>query len=176
MMPESTVELLRGYGNGSLQQMARERGEDTKGKNKQTLVQMLAATLEDPDRIRRALADLAPVERSALDHLVLAGGEMPTDVLRRLLEREGRVTPQVRGRSGSYQVEKGSPWARGSDRFENVVARLGVLGLAFTTGRSSGGAIAELSAPGRRLVNLDLALGGEDQQPVPRNSFVHGVD
>ncbi|TAK35400.1 MAG: hypothetical protein EPO21_06000 [Chloroflexota bacterium] len=152
-MATTAVTILESYGNPSLQQMARQRGLDIKGKGKFALIQLVAPTLFDPERIRAALADLEPIERLLLDRLLLAGGDASSDWLRNALEREGRLPPQdKKANSFGYRRGIGSPWNRGSDRFEDVVARLGVLGLAFTAGPRTGGSIVDLSTPGWRLV------------------------
>lgn len=146
-------DLLRGYGNASLAQMARQRGLETKGKGKENLVQLLAQTLYDPPRIRAALEQLDPLERLLLNRLLLAGGDAPTEWLRRELQQEGLLAPRPpTTNSWGYRDERGSPWNRGSNKFEDLVARLGVLGLVFTAGSGVGRAICELSTPSWRLM------------------------
>jgi len=152
----AAADLLRTYANASLQQMARQWGLDTKRKNKEQFVRELAPRLYDPQEIRHALADLAPAERTLLDRLILAEGEAPTSLVRAQLEREGvieRPQPPDRNSYDSYyQTPTGSVRTRGSSKFEDLVARLGVLGLAFTAEPSdSYGTIVELGKPGRRL-------------------------
>lgn len=152
MQSVSAGDLLQTYQHASLQQMARQRGLDIKGKSKGQLIQFLAKTLYDPARIVAALDDLEPTERAALDSLVLQGGQVSTEVLRQQLETDKKITPQPAGPHGlSYYDRRGSVRERGSSKFEDIVARLGVVGLVFTadTGQYRGN--VELVTPGTHL-------------------------
>jgi len=62
--------LLRSYSKPSLERMARQRRLETKGQNKEALINLLAPILFDADAIRRALVALSPVERRVLDEAV----------------------------------------------------------------------------------------------------------
>src|SRR5262245_38473164 len=127
--------LLSTYTRAAVAQMARQRGRGSRDDNRETLVGLLASDLYDQERIEAALADLAPVERALLDRLVEQGGSAPTRRLRRELERAGKVKALPRPIGwGPPPEEKGSPWHRDSTDFADLVARLGVLGLAFTVG------------------------------------------
>jgi hypothetical protein len=78
-MDVSAVDLLEGYANPALQQMVRQRNLDLKGKTSKTaMIAALARTLYTPEAVTEALADLEPVERLLLDHLILLGGDAPT--------------------------------------------------------------------------------------------------
>ena len=94
--------LLASYGHPSLQQMARQRGLDPRGRNKAALVTLLAPKLAAPQAIQAALADLTPLERRLLDHVLLVGGDAPTERVRRLLEREGGLAPRSQPSTWSY--------------------------------------------------------------------------
>ncbi|HZS00363.1 MAG TPA: helicase-associated domain-containing protein [Chloroflexota bacterium] len=158
-MDIAAADLLESYANPALQQMARQRNIDLKGKNaKAAMIQALAPTLYAPEAVARALADLEPVERALLDHLILMGGEAPTDVLRGQLEAEGWIDPPRKPTIFGYSApDKGSPWARASRKFADVVARLGVLGLVFTTDPQYA-TKADLGVPQRRLFIPDTIL------------------
>lgn len=146
-------DILGRYGNPSLQQMARQRGLDVKGQGKETLINLVAPTLFSPDRIAKALAEIEPAERLLLNRVILAGGDVPTELVRYQLEREGQIDGRPADRrSDTNQDRKGSPWQRGSRKFEDLVARLGMLGLVFTPGGPYGSGLAELNTPGARLV------------------------
>ena len=81
--------LLRSYSKLSLERMAKQRRLETKGQNKEALMNMLAPILFDADAIRRALVALSPVERRVLDEVRLLGGDAPTGLIKQRLEREG---------------------------------------------------------------------------------------
>jgi hypothetical protein len=153
----TAADLLSTYGLSSLQQMARQRNLATP-KNKEQAVKALAPGLFEPKAILASLSDLTSLERLLLDRLILAGGDTPTEVIRQQLKREGQTdgTAQPeRGSSSSWSYGgrvKGSARNRGSRKFEDLVARLGALGLIFTAEPvHSGGYIVELNEPGRRL-------------------------
>src|SRR3954454_5942292 len=152
-MDVAAADLLRTYGNPSLQQMLTQRGEPHQGLGKQKMVDALARDLYAPKRVQAALAALERVERAVLDQLVLAGGEAPTARLAATLEREGLLVPGQTLPESPYDWQnRGSPWESGSRKLVDVVARLGVLGLAFTAEPvGSGGVIVELHTPGQRL-------------------------
>jgi hypothetical protein len=158
-MDVSAVDLLEGYANPALQQMVRQRNLDLKGKTSKTaMIAALARTLYTPEAVTEALADLEPVERLLLDHLILMGGDAPTEVLRGQLEAEGWLDPApTRSSLGYFNPSNGSPWARASRKFADVVARLGVLGLVFTIDPQYA-TKANLGVPQRRLFIPDAIL------------------
>lgn len=154
-MDVSAEEVLRTYANPSLQQMVRQRGHELK-RTKEELIAALTPLLYDQEAIARALADLSTGERTLLDRLILAGGDASTNLIRQQLERDRVVEKPVptkrAGYASYYNREKGSFRARDSNKFEDVVARLGVLGLVFTAEPlNSSGTLVELAEPGRRL-------------------------
>lgn len=160
-------EVLAGYAVPSLQQMVKQRQIAPKSQAKQSLVSLLAADLYHADRIDKAVADLAPVERRLLDALILLGGEAPTGLLHRILLGEGLIVePKREGPWYASGDHKGSPWKRGSQKFEDVVSRLGVLGLVFT-GSSPNSTIVDLSAPGTRLFIPEGILARLPRVDVP---------
>jgi hypothetical protein len=154
------VSLLQSYTNASLQQMARHRGLEIKGKNKEALVGLLAPSLYDTGAVSRALDDLASSERFLLDDLIVRGGEASTISVRAELEKAGQVVPDKKNtQPWSYNREKGSPWERDSRKFADIVARLGVLGLVFSSGSTNAsGGMVELGTPAQRLFIPDDVL------------------
>lgn len=165
-MSDPARDLLAIYNFASLQQMARQDGVDGKGKNKEALIDLLAPSLFDADRIGRALADLGLSERALLDELRLLGGSAPTMLLyRRLLESGTIAKAPLDTRYGWNILRRlgGSPWKRDSKQFGDVVARLGVLRLAFSADeawRKSN----ELGEPGPRTFIPAPIL---EQVPLP---------
>lgn len=150
-------DLLGTYDLPSLQQMARQRGLNDKQTKKKPLVKSLAKVLYDADAIGQALEDLTQLERTLLDRLILAGGDTLTEIIRGQLDYEGLIQePEKRDYryySSYYHQEQGSVRARGSTKFEDLVARLGLLGLVFTSEPlQSSGWVVDLRKPGRRLL------------------------
>ncbi|HEX5417477.1 MAG TPA: helicase-associated domain-containing protein, partial [Chloroflexota bacterium] len=164
-LSESTV--LERYGVPSLQQMVKQRSGESKSQSKAALVSQLAADLFQADRIEKAVADLAPVERRLLDQLALLGGDAPTGLLYRDLLGEGLIAePKRDGPFRSPRDQRGSPWTRGSKRFADVIARLGVLGLAFSESNLYGAA-AEIGAPGWRIYIPEGILAHLPRPEIP---------
>lgn len=151
--------VIRSYAHSSRQQMGRARGLEYKNKGAEALVTMLTPVLYSTAGIVQALRELSAAERALLDHLYLLGGEAPTALLQRLLEQDGLVDadPKARETWGGYRDVKGSPWALDSRTFADIVARLGVLGLAYSSNPGIGGGI-ELSRPGYRMYIPDAVL------------------
>ncbi|HLI51667.1 MAG TPA: hypothetical protein VKU87_07720, partial [Thermomicrobiaceae bacterium] len=149
-MPTDVVSLLRGYSREALLAMARWRGLDMMGK-KEELVARLAPGFFDRAEIERTLAHLSGPERDLLDLVILAGGSASTAAVRGQLQAQG-VTEQAKGHTGfSYQQPTGSPTAHGSRKFEDLVARLGAMGLLFTAIPVNSGSVVNFKTPGRRL-------------------------
>ena len=149
----TAVDLLRTYDASSLQQIAKRRGVRVAGSAKEPIVQALAPALYEPSAIEHALTDVEPNERALLDLLVLAGGELSTSLARKRLEADGVVDRPTRQSSyGYYRGDRGTTSKRNSRKFEDIVARLGALGLVFTKGATGGyGNILSHTQPGRLL-------------------------
>jgi len=129
--------------------MARQRRLETKGQNKEALISMLAPILFDADAIRRALVALSPVERRVLDEVRLLDGDAPTGLIKRRLEREGTIQPELP--RGSYSTTRGSALSSELPQFEAVVGRLGAAGLVFSSMPGSYASAVDLAFPGQRL-------------------------
>jgi len=161
-MDISAEELLQGYDLPSLQQMAKAQGLKVSSGGKSAHVPVLASGLFAGVRIERALHDLSEAERALLDHVILAGGEVPTPLVRNQLEGEGITDkPQKATHFGYsyYKDEKGSYRNRDSRKFEDLVARLGALGLVYTLDPArSTGYIVSVTEPGKRLIIPDAVL------------------
>jgi hypothetical protein len=161
-MDISAQDLLQGYDLSSLKQMAQAQGIKGVSGAKYAMVPILAALVFDAGRIERMLGELSDAERALLDHVILAGGDVPTTLIRNQLEGEGIVekpSGTTHYRYSYYQREKGSHRDRNSRKFEDLVARLGALGLLFTLDPvHSGGYIVSISEPGKRLIIPDAIL------------------
>jgi hypothetical protein len=136
--------------------MLRQRQLVSKEKTKEKMIGLLAPLLFDQQAIARSISDLSAPELGLLDRLILAGGDAPTGLMRRLLERDGLIDPRPKQDRHSYygyayQHERGSARVSGSRKFEDVVASLGAHGLVFTTEPVGGRGIVEINIPGRRL-------------------------
>jgi hypothetical protein len=125
----SADDLLRPYSFAALSTIAAARGIETKGKTKGKLLQLLSTSLYDADAITSILTQLEPSERDLLDRVVLLGGQVLTASLRHQLGAEGSIEAPSRNRAGGETPTKNG--AKG--RFEDIVARLGTLGLLFST-------------------------------------------
>ena len=178
------ADVLSTYGNPSLQQMLSQRGRPHQGLGKQKMVDALARDLYAPKRVQAALAELASTERAVLDQLILVDGEARTATLKATLERDGLLDAKQTLPQSAYDwANRGSPWEHGSRKLADVVARLGVLGLAFTAEPvGSGGFIVELRTPGRRLyipaaiLRQLPAVTAEPEQPAAPPATVHLAD
>ncbi|MDQ3548165.1 MAG: hypothetical protein M3439_05020, partial [Chloroflexota bacterium] len=161
-MDISAEEVLQGYDLPSLQQMAKAQGLKVSSGGKSAYVPVLASRLFDAARIQGSLDDLSEAERALLDRVILAGGEVPTTLVRNQLEGEGITDkPQKTTHFGYsyYKDEKGSYRNRDSRKFEDLVARLGALGLVFTLDPArSTGYIVSVTEPGKRLIIPDAVL------------------
>lgn len=155
-MDISAEELLQRYDLSSLQQMAKARDIKVGSGSKAVYTAALAMELFDAARIRRSLGQLSTTERTLLDRVILAGGETPTTLIRNQLEGDGLIDKPVRTKLYGYsyhQAERGSHRHRDSRKFEDLVARLGALGLLFTLDPvQSSGYVVSITLPGKRLV------------------------
>lgn len=134
--------LLRTYSRAALERMARHRRLDTRGLNKEALIETLTPLLFDTGAIRRALVTLSPLERQILDEVHLLGDDAPTGLIHRHLVREGAIEPPP---------ARGAPSRAASFPFDDAVARLASLGLMFSAMPSTYGSTLDLTVPGMRV-------------------------
>lgn len=143
--------LLEKYGLVSLQQMGRRRGVEIKGLSKAKLVTLLAKRLYDPVIITTSLNELEPHQREVLDLLILRSGEVTASVFRDQLAAQKKIDPPPTRTSWNYSAERGSPTKPDSKKFEDILARLSVSGLVFTTGIATSRSNVEFTAPAEYL-------------------------
>lgn len=168
-MNSSADAVLKSYSLTSRQQMARAHGLDGKNKGSEAVNALLEPALFDAAQVQSALERLSPGERVLLDHLVLLGGEGPTIQLRRTLEQAGVVDLDAKANDpwrGVEQAAKGSPLAENSRNFSDLVARLGALGLVYSSNPGQRG-LMELSRPGYRLYIPDAVFAQLPRQALP---------
>lgn len=123
------TDLLRAYDHKALIQMAEAHGIDDAGKSRDALVKLVGKRLADPNAIATALEGLKQLERTLLDHLILAGGEAMISVIRAQLLAEGWIERSDRGGTqnvGLAPVRVGKP-----SKLAESITRLGTLGLVF---------------------------------------------
>src|SRR5438128_6549065 len=157
--------LLRSYSKTALERMARQRRLETKGQNKEALISMLAPLLFDTDAIRRALAALSPLERRVVDEVRLLGGDAPTGLIKRRLEQEGAIQPELP--RGSYAASGGSAVRSEPPEFEAMVGRLGAAGLVFSSMPGNYASAVDLASPGQRLFIPKGVLEHVPPLPLP---------
>lgn len=145
------AELLESYGLGSIQQTARQHGIDTTNPSKTKLVPLLASRLYDPAAIAASLAKLEPRQRKVLNQLILSGGQTRARKLERVLAYEGIVEPAETDAWGRVRSNRGNPTHKNQKSFVDIVARLGVLGLVFSTNLNPHLGKIEHSTPGAIL-------------------------
>jgi hypothetical protein len=141
--------LLRSYSKTSLERMAKQRRLETRGQNKEALIATLAPILFDANAIRGALAALSPVERRVLDEVRVLGGDAATGLIKRRLEREGAIQPELP--RGSSMLARVSALSSDLPDFEAVVGRLGAAGLVFSSMPWNYASAVDLASPGQRL-------------------------
>lgn len=152
-LPETASELLPFIAKESLQIMGRTWGNDFKNRSKDELVQFLGRRFAEPERIDRAVRALAPRERAALDLLIFNGGRLSTNALRGQLQSQGLIVQESRQTMFSlgYYHGEGSPSKVDSQKFEDILARLGALGLAFPWPTGNGGMLS-IKRPGAVVI------------------------
>jgi len=140
-MADPLSALLDGYKYETLLHIAEFNGittAATKGRklSKEAVIKALREQLFTPERATQTVGHLSSLERTVLDRLLLHGGEVTTNVLRNELQREDIVQP---GRSprGSTRLYEGDPFNPEANSFEDVIARLTLHGLVFSSGMPS---------------------------------------
>lgn len=159
-MASTLHDLLNGYYYEALVHIAEFNHidiMDAQGRRlrKSELIEALCKGLFTPERIAQTLAALRPLERAVLDRLLLHGGEADTIPLGEELQREGivRFLPRTAGRQKNNITD---PHARKGNDFEDVIARLTLYGLVFSSN-------AELLWP----LNAKLGIASGQRLIVP---------
>lgn len=150
-VPKTASDMLPFISKESLLAMGRFWGLDNKTRSKEELVAALSPLFADPARVAGAVRSLAPRERAALDALILNGGRLSVRALQGQLQSEGLVDARPPRSSFSFARSEGSPSRADSRRFEDILARLGALGLAFPWPPSSGSMLT-LKSPATTVV------------------------
>jgi hypothetical protein len=142
MMVISTFQLLEAYTLQALHSMANAAGllaGSKKKPSKANLIDLMVGGFFKPARIQASLDRLSTLERTVLDAVLLADGDVATRTLRRQLLRSRLVTappePTVSQRPGVYAPVTSytvSPSNVGSTVFEDLIARLTYHGLVFS--------------------------------------------
>lgn len=147
-------ETLRGYSLKVLQAMAQVSDVTVDSRKKEPHVQALAKALYNQAAVERALPQLAPCERRALDLLVTYGGSATSQRLKQALNREGLLQehPQSQDKYGYRRKAAGNPYRPNSSYFEDIVARLTSLGLIVSQGSNEPYSTVISFIPGVRLV------------------------
>lgn len=153
-LPASAQEILPVMSKEALQSMGRAWHLDIKSRSKEVLVTLLAARVADPGRIEAALRSLGQRERVALDLVILNGGRLSAHALRGQLEAQGVVDPRpAEGRFWyGHHYRAGSPAHVDSRTFEDILARLGALGLAFPWPPPASSGMLNLKQPGDLVI------------------------
>jgi hypothetical protein len=132
-------QILESYHMDALRAMARYHSLEVMSSAKASHVNGLARVLSRPETVKRALADLSPLERRAVALVQLAGGEAHSNGLKQTLLRAGVVketpTPgQSRQWSPSYGgwFYEGKPDYKGTPCYEDLMGRLALHGLVFS--------------------------------------------
>lgn len=156
-------ELLLAYDAAVVKQLARDQNLEIKNLGKDQVARLLNRHFAGPAQIARALAQLKPAERTVLDYIQRAGGEVFAEALKQVLLQAKVVapTPEKKGRY-SYLFEPyiGNPSYTGKPALEDVAARLFKLGLVFGHGVVFGN---------RQVIGLE----GGKSLVIPSEIFAH---
>jgi hypothetical protein len=148
--------VLQSYNLKVLKAMARVSDVAVSSPRKAAHVRALAEALYDKEAVERALPQLSPRERRALDVIALGGGSTTSQRLKQALKREELIEehPKSRDRYGySYHNRiEGDPFRSNSPHFEDIVMRLTCLGLIVSEGKSDPYANLIGFVPGLRLI------------------------
>ncbi len=137
--PEIT-KLLDEYAANALVQMAAFHDVLPKGqKSKSTMISLLAGRITDPGQIRRSYESLSKAERAALDAILRRDGETSTRNIQAELSRLQLIDPNARVEYGEYTMNRPDPRAQSTRRLADILSRLMLRGLIFTSiGMSDG--------------------------------------
>ena len=170
-MSDPFLEVLNGYRYETLLQIAQfnglKSGSSRQHKpSKEALVRALREQLASPERVPEVLSRLTSVERAVLDHLLLHSGNLPTNVLREELQREDSVLPGPR--KSQSETYKGDPFDPEKGYFEDIVARLTLHGLVFSSGQPAPSTTGKMGfSPGQVLIIPEPLRALLPKPPLP---------
>ncbi|MFQ5341097.1 MAG: helicase-associated domain-containing protein [Anaerolineae bacterium] len=134
----SLKQILETYHIDVLRAIAKHHGLEVTSSRKAPHVKGLVKILSRPETVKRALADLTPLERRALALIQTAGGTVHSSGLKQTLSKAGAVkdTPdptRTRWSGGYYGAwYEGNPSYKGTPCYEDLMARLALRGLVFS--------------------------------------------
>jgi hypothetical protein len=155
-MADPLYALLDNYQYTTLLRIADSNGiaattADGRRLPKRAVIKALLEQLVTQDHSMQALAHLGDLDRAVLHRLMLHGGRVATDVLRDELQHEGIV--QAGSPQDSRSPYKGDPFNPDAHAMEDVIARLTLRGLVFSSGIPQSWQQRELSfTPGLALI------------------------
>ncbi|MCA9969774.1 MAG: helicase-associated domain-containing protein, partial [Anaerolineales bacterium] len=161
-MPDEITTLLDEYHIQTLLQIAQHAGLTESRMKKTALVKLLHEKLFTATRIQTALTKLTDLERGVLARLQQQGGRVATRAFKQQLVLDGLVENSTLLVGGAYYRKQASggrgvrsaQTRPGSRVFEDIIARLTLAGLVFSsgTGYSSGQTLFKVKLhPGETL-------------------------
>lgn len=147
-MVDDLRELLSGYAQAALKDMARHAGPDIASKStsfkRAALIELLLNESFTAERIRASYQALSEHDRQIVQRLVAIGGKAPTRWLKRRLiaanvarEASGSEINASRESVAYASGYMGAPWRTDSDIFEDIMARLTLNRMVFSEIRST---------------------------------------
>ncbi len=143
-MPSLEIaKLLDEYSSNALIQMAAFHNVLPKQqKNKSILVSLLSGAITDPEQIRQSYESLSKAERAALDAILRRDGETSVRNIQAELNRLQLIDPKARVEYGEYAYQyRPDPRAQSTRRLADILSRLMIRGLVFTTDGVSDGVL-----------------------------------
>ena len=177
-MPDPLYALLDNYEYTTLLRIADSNGIAGTTVNghrlhKSAVIKALLEQLLTEDRSMQALANLSDLDRAVLDRLVLHGGRAATDVLRDELQHEGIV--QAGSPQDLHSAYKADPSDPEANAMEDVIARLTLRGLVFSSGIPTSWQQRKLSfTPGLALIVPEPVLSCLPRSTPPPVTWVPG--
>lgn len=103
----SIQELLLAYDAAVVKQLARDQKLEIKNFGKDQVAGLLAKHFAQPSQVAHALAQLKPAERTVLDSIQRAGGEVSAAALKQILLQTKVVapTPEKKNKYYGYELE-----------------------------------------------------------------------
>jgi hypothetical protein len=127
-MPARLFDILDHYNHNTLMVIANQNAIKVTVTKKSTLTNMLSNALSNPERVRKAYAELGPVLREVVDTLQRSGGELRVATLRQRLTARKLIEVGGEAPFSGRQPDPGKPDSR---RFPEIMAYLLARGLVF---------------------------------------------